>query len=69
MAAKLDFHRVSMMCFHMYAGSDSGAESSESSGSGSPQHSSEMELCSEGEIVEGEGGCGEGEIVEGEEVW
>ena len=42
----------------MSEGTNSGAESSESSSSGSPRPSSEMELCSEGEIVEGEG-CGE----------
>ena len=50
-------------------GADSGTESSESSGSDTPHPSSEMELCSEGEIVEGEGVYGEGEIVEGEGVW
>ena len=65
MATNMCFHGISMMFLLVFPcvrcagseGADSGAESSESSGSGSPQPSSEMELCSEGEIVEGEG-CG-----------
>ena len=59
------FHSIFVMYFHVFTvseGTNSGAESSESSGSDSPRPSSEMDLCSEGEIVEGEG-YGEGVVV------
>ena len=59
------FHSIFVMYFHVFTvseGTNSGAESSGSSGSDSPRPSSEMDLCSEGEIVEGEE-YGEGVVV------